>query len=370
MTRDRTQCTRHVWLIFQYLKSVFWEKKLCISGFSFLTGLQNLVKLPGSTRWARLAVNTLRVEAVQLNMHQQQLHHFGHGVCFAGEDTHLHPKVKGAWHAVILQQRQDRHTWDIYGHGVVRYQRAYFRLIQLKYLREYFEMSLLTCLAHRVEQSVMILLRHFLWHINLQAKITNKRKRRIKFLCVFLWNAVTFCGLSALSTHHCTCRLSPFPRCRSHTGHMTAWCSPGMCWTGDPEDCWAVQREDVQTVYEDVIIGLILLKTQNLRENIQLTHLSFFLLFFPDLTAWEKPEERDMKEQHNSFYSQSSSEAFDWNKVLTLTLVGSDSICFIWPLMKMSSTDWNKLTTSETSVFFLDPASEVTLLWYPFIRSL
>lgn len=70
-----------------------------------LTYLQNLMELPGLTGRAGLAVDAFGVEAVQLHVHQQQLHHFGHGVGFAGQETHVHPKVQGAGHVVILPQR-------------------------------------------------------------------------------------------------------------------------------------------------------------------------------------------------------------------------------------------------------------------------
>lgn len=49
-------------------------------------------------------------------------------------------------------------------------------------------------------------------------------------------------------------------------------------------------------------------------------------------------------------------------EILESTLDGSDSIRFISPLMKPSSTDWNRLTTSDTSDF-LGPASVLTLFW-------
>lgn len=60
------------------------------------------MQLPRTTGRARLAIDALCVEAVQLYMHQQHLHHLGHRVGFACEDTHLHPKVEGAGYAVIL----------------------------------------------------------------------------------------------------------------------------------------------------------------------------------------------------------------------------------------------------------------------------
>lgn len=79
----------------------------------FRTRLQNLVELPRSTGRPWLAVNALRVEAFQLHVHQQQLHHFGHRVGFTGEDTHMHPKVKGAWYTVVLSQTETReYRWD------------------------------------------------------------------------------------------------------------------------------------------------------------------------------------------------------------------------------------------------------------------
>lgn len=99
---NRLQLTR--FLVLLRLKFVHFKFQLVCK--EFLTSLQNLVELPRSTGRARLAVNTLRVEAVQLHMHQQQLHHFGHRVGFTGEDAHLHSKVKGARYTVILSREE------------------------------------------------------------------------------------------------------------------------------------------------------------------------------------------------------------------------------------------------------------------------
>ena len=47
-------------------------------------------------------------------------------------------------------------------------------------------------------------------------------------------------------THRYTCRPSPCPRCRTHTSHTTAWCSPGTCWTCGPEGRLAVGARGIR----------------------------------------------------------------------------------------------------------------------------
>lgn len=139
----------------------------------FLTSLQNLVELPRSTSWARLAVNAFCVKAIQLHMHQQQLHHLGHRVGFIGEDTHLHPKVKGAWYAVILSNRKTRSAY-MWWTGILE------RLFVLRVLKHY-SICISICQFLPVWHTVLSNLWWFLSGIScdiLTCKLKTEEKRR------------------------------------------------------------------------------------------------------------------------------------------------------------------------------------------------
>ena len=172
-----------------------------------------------STCWARLPVKALSVEAVDLHVHQQHLNHFGHRVGVTGEHAHLNPEVMWAGCVVILSKaRQRKKRWGMCRRWAGKNCQCLWTCQAAHlYFAEVFR-SVPTCLACLVEQLVIILLRHFLWQINLHAYMKRQKKVSSRH---FLTEWIK-CALAAGWAHHCTCRLSPFPKCRSRTGHTTA----------------------------------------------------------------------------------------------------------------------------------------------------
>lgn len=70
----------------------------------------------------------------------------------------------------------------------------------------------------------------------LTCKLRDTVETWLKYILTYYFFFYSIVSVIVLRTYHCTCKPSPFPRCRSHTGHMTAWCSPDTYWRGDPED--------------------------------------------------------------------------------------------------------------------------------------